>query len=163
MQSNDNLQKSLISRAKSAIELTAAARKAESEGLHQAAKLFRALANSDQVQAIELLRLLGDSDDAADCLSRLIDNRTYEISQMFPTFIERAEVDGDHQAARLFKNYLASDRLQATMLNEAIDNLNRLRETDYWVCQSCGHLESGDMPLSCKICGGSREKFLRIT
>jgi len=163
LQSNDNLKKALDSRSRSAVELIVASNKAETEGLHQAAKLFRALANSDQVQAMEILKLLGDSGDAVECLSRLVDSRTYEISQMFPTFIERAENDGNHLAARLFRNYLASARLQATMLNDAIDNLNRLRETDYWVCQSCGHLESGDMPISCKICGGSREKFLRIT
>lgn len=162
MNSNDNLLKWANSRALTSIKLTAASKNADSDGLHQAAKLFRALANSDQVQAIQLLKITGEPFDANESLNRVIDNRTYDIGQTFPTFIDLAEKQGNHFAARFFKNCLTIAKLQAAILNEAFDNLNRLRETDYWVCQSCGHLETGDMPLNCKICSGSRENFLKI-
>jgi rubrerythrin len=160
---NDNVQKSFVMNSTAATRCVAYAEIAEKEGLHQLAKFFRAFADAYKVGATNALKAIGGMSNTEDNLANIVDANSYDLSQLYPKFIEQAEQEGDPSALTHFKGILASFKTHTNLLNEALKNFNRFRDTDYWVCQKCGYMESGDMPLTCKICGGSRETFKRIS
>jgi rubrerythrin len=162
LKTEDNLRKSLSARATASIKDYAYSIAADKEGYHQIAKLYRALSGAERVHAMNHIRALGELGETAENLSSMLDSKTYDFSQVYPTYIEQADADSNPGAATLFKGSLQTSRKHMTLLNEAFENMIRFRENDYWVCQNCGYIEVGDMPLSCRICGGSREKFVKI-
>jgi rubrerythrin len=160
---SDNVQKSFVMNSTAATRCVAYAEIAEKEGLHQVAKFFRAFADAYRVGATNALKAIGAMSNTEDNLSNIVDANSYDFTQLYPTFIEQADQEGDPSAVTYFKEILASSKTHTNLLNGALRNFNRFRETDYWVCQGCGYIESGDMPLTCKICGGSRENFRHIS
>jgi rubrerythrin len=159
MNTSDNVQKSFAMLSMSSMRCIAYAEVAEKEGFHQVAKFFRAFADAYKVCATNALKITRQIGGTEDNLSNTIDATSYDLTQLYPKFHEQADQEGDPLAGTFFRGIMAGSKTHTNRLNEALENFNRFRETEYWVCQGCGHLESGDMPLSCKICGGSREKF----
>jgi rubrerythrin len=162
MATSDNVQKSFAMMSMLSMRCTAFAEVAEKEGLHQVSKFFRAFADAYKVCATNALKVSRQVAGTEDNLSNIVDSNSYDLTQLYPKFLEQADQEGDPLAGTFFRGILASSKTHTNLLNEALENYIRFRETEYWVCQNCGHIEAGDMPLSCKICGGSREKFVNI-
>ena len=163
MKTDDNLQHIIKSAGASAMKYSAYAAIANDNGYRQVAKLFRALAETQKVYAINMLKALGELGNSQENLSAAIDGKTYEFTQLLPTFIEQADRDGNPLASTAFQAAINATRVHVKILNIALENLGRNKETDYWVCGICGSLESGDEPVSCKNCGGAREKFMKVS
>jgi len=159
LETSDNVQKSFAMMSMASMRCIVYAEIAEKEGLHQISKFFRAFADAYKICATNALKVLRQTGVTEDNIANIVDANSYDLTQLYPRFLERAEKEGDSLSALFFKGVLASSKSHTGLLNEALENYNRFRETEYWVCQNCGHIESGDMPLICRICGGSREKF----
>jgi len=78
------------------------AEKAEAEGYRQVAKLFRAVADAETVHAKNHLRVLDEIKSTEENLNSAIDGENYEFSTMYPSFIKKAEEDGNEKAIRSF-------------------------------------------------------------
>lgn len=162
MKTDDNLQHVIKSAGASAMKYSAYAVIADDNGYRQVAKLFRALAETQKVHAINMLRALGELGNTQENLSAAIDGKTYEFTQLLPTFIEQADKDGNPMASTTFQAAINSTRVHVKILNTAMENLGRNKDAEYWVCGICGNLEYGDEPVACKNCGGAREKFMKV-
>ena len=77
---------------------TAFATKAEEEGYHQIAKLFRAAALAESVHAINHLKAMGGIDTTTENLKAAIQGENYEITTMYPDMIADAEAEGEKKA-----------------------------------------------------------------
>jgi len=163
LDTNDNVQKSFAMMSMASMRCITYAEIAEKEGLHQISKFFRAFADAYKVCATNALKVSRQVSNTEDNVANIVDANSYDLTQLYPRFLEQADKEGDSLSATFFRGILASSKTHTNLLNEALENINRFRETEFWVCQNCGHIESGDMPLTCKICGGSREKFKLIS
>ncbi len=162
MKTDDNLQRLLNNVSSASIRFLAYADIADEEGYHQIAKLFRAMAETQKVYAVNAMRIIGEIGKTGDNLANAIDEKTYELTQLYPTFIEQADRDGNPQAATALMAAVNTTKGHVKVLNTALDNLGRNKEFSYWVCGMCGNLESREEPASCRICGAAREKFISI-
>ena len=162
MKTDDNLQKCFAMMAMAAIRCSAYGNIAEKDGYHQIARMFRASFDAYKVHALNALKAMGELGSTAENLFGAVDSSTYDFTQLYPIFLEQSDQDGNPPATALFRGNLTSLKSHANLLKSASANINRFKENEYWVCQNCGYIEVGDMPLSCKLCGGPREKFALI-
>lgn len=161
MKTDENLQQVIASVSSASVKFSAYAEIADKEGYRQVAKLFRAMAETQKVFAIKAMRILGELENTENNLSAAIDVKTYEFTQLYPNFIEQADQDGNPMAQAAYRAAMETTRSHVRILNTALDNIGRNKEVDYWVCQMCGKIESGETPVACKTCGAAREKFVR--
>lgn len=163
MKTDDNLQHVLKSAASASTRYLAYATIAEENGYRQIAKLFKALAETQKVYAVNIMKVLGELGSTQENLSAAIDEKTYDFTQRLPTFIEQADKDGNPMAGTAFQALVSTTKVHVKILNAALENMGRNKELDYWVCDMCGNLEGGDEPVACRICGAAREKFIKVS
>jgi rubrerythrin len=138
------------------------AKKAEEEGYRQIAKLFRAAAEAETVHALNHLRELGGIKSTRENLEAAINGETYEFQKMYPEFIEDAKKEGKESALRSFNFANEVEKVHAQLYREALENLGRNPDVDYYVCQVCGNTVEGAPPDECPICGAKKEAFKKI-
>ena len=74
------------------------AEKADSEGLPQIARLFRAASESETVHARNHLKAMGGIGSSQDNLKASAEGESYEFNQMYPGFIEQARAENNQKA-----------------------------------------------------------------
>lgn len=162
MKTDENIEKSFKAEAMASVRYSAYAIIAEKEGHRQIAKLFRAMSEAGKVHAINTMRVIGELGNTPENLASAVDKKTYEFTQWYPTLIEQADKNSKPIASTTFQGAADSAKTHVLLLNEALENIGRNKEIDYWVCNVCGHIKACDMPVTCKICGASREKFVKV-
>ena len=144
MQSSDNTQtelnllKAFAGESQANRKYLAFAKQAEKEGHPQVAKLFRAAAASETVHAHAHLRALGSIGTTVENLKAAIAGEEFEFKEMYPPMIEKAKEEGNQAAQRSF---LYANRVEvghASLYRQALNEVDSLKETDYYVCSVCG-------------------------
>ncbi|HDZ22983.1 MAG TPA: rubrerythrin family protein [Desulfobacteraceae bacterium] len=138
------------------------ARRAEQDGYKQVAKLFRAAAEAETVHAHAHLRTLGGVRGTAENLKEAIAGETHEFKEMYPAMIEKAKEEGDKAAERSFSFANEVEKIHAGLYQKALDNLENLPETDYYVCSVCGYTCEMEPPGTCPVCGAKAKAFFRV-
>lgn len=138
------------------------AKQADSEGFPQAAKLFRAAAESETVHAHRHLKFIGGVGDTMANLKGAIDGENYEFKTMYPSFIGDATAEGDEQVATYLKFVAKVEEEHSALYQNTLANLEGLEETAYFVCSYCGHVHSNEAPEKCPICGAPKSQFKEI-
>jgi len=136
------------------------AKKAEAEGKHNVAKLFRVTADAETIHAFKEFELAGKLGSTSDNLQAAIAGETYEFKEMYPEFLKAAEEEGNKAAARAFKFALEAEKVHAQLFQEALDNLGETEEVFYYLCPVCGNIEKS-VPEKCFICQVPGEKFIK--
>ena len=136
------------------------AKKAEAEGKHNVAKLFRVTAEAETIHALKEFELAGKVGSTSENLQAAIDGETYEFKEMYPEFFSVAEEEGNKAAARAFKFALEAEEVHAKLFQEALDNLEETEEVFYYLCPVCGNIERS-IPEKCFICQVPGEKFIK--
>jgi rubrerythrin len=78
--------------------------------------------------------------------------------------LEAAEAEG-HKAKRMFGYALKAEEVHAKLYKmalEAVQSGKDLSETQFYLCPVCGHIELGNPPTACPICGAKGEKFIQV-
>jgi len=97
--SHDNLKEAFAGESQANRKYTYFAAKAEEEGYLQVARLFRAAAAAEAIHAYNHLKALGGIGATAENLQAAIAGETYEVTNMYPPFIEQAGQEGNRKAA----------------------------------------------------------------
>ena len=137
------------------------AKKANDEGYPQAAKLFRAAAAAETVHAHNHLRVLKAVKSTAENLQDAIVGETHEFKTMYPEMIEEAKREGLVAAENTFAFANEVEKIHANLYQNALDNLNSLKEVDYYVCSICGNTCENEPPETCPICGAKAKAFFK--
>lgn len=151
------------------------AARAEAEGFHQIASLFRATSRAEQIHAYKhanVIRSLGgqpvltlespDVKTTAENLKAAIAGEEYEFNTMYPEFIKQAEAtNADITVLRTLKGAMLTEVEHAKLYKAALANLKpSATKATYYVCPVCGFtadaLNFGD---ACPICHVVKEKF----
>lgn len=141
------------------------AKKADEEGLHQVAKLFRAAAEAETVHALNHLRIAGKIGMTVSNLDEAINGETYEFKQMYPSFIEVSKKEKNKQAEWSFDIANKVEEIHAGLYRKALEAVKSGKEVpkvDYYVCKVCGNTVEKTAPDKCSICGAPKTQFIKI-
>lgn len=138
------------------------AKQADSEGHKQAAKLFRAAAEAETIHAHSHLKAMGGIKSTAENLKTAVAGETYEYEEMYPPFIRDAQAENNAAAVRSFQLANAAEKVHAELYQKYLDNLDKLPETDLYLCTVCGHIHEQNAPEKCPICGAKAAAFRKV-
>jgi rubrerythrin len=149
--------------------------RADGEGLHGAASLFRAAARAEQIHAnnhARGIRQLGGEATAIihpvevrSTLENLNEARTgerYEIESMYPEFVREAKGHNNTAAVLIFGWALEAERTHARLFSEAIAVLESgwlIAARNFYVCAVCGYTSETPEGERCPACNLLWEKF----
>ncbi|VVB95398.1 Rubrerythrin [uncultured archaeon] len=163
MSTQDNLNEAFAGESQANRKYLAFAEKADQEGYGQVAKLFRAAAAAETVHALNHLRVMGAVGKTRDNLNGAIAGETSEFRDMYPKFIEEAKKEKASDAVILSLDVANKvEKIHAGLYKQALDNLGKNKETDYYVCSICGNTVENGAPERCPICNAPKEMFRKI-
>jgi rubrerythrin len=162
---------------------TAFAAKADADGWHGAASLFRAAACAEQIHAANHARVIKQLGGEAKCEIHAVEvkgtlenlktaqaGELYEINTMYPGFLEEATARKNTAAIRTFTWALEAEKTHARLYGEAIA-LVAAGKKDAWVsaarqfyvCPACGYTsENPEEHERCPVCNCPWARFERI-
>ena len=159
---------------------TAFAAKADTDGLHGAASLFRAAARAEQIHAANHARVIGILGGQAEAeihpvevkstlenLKAALNGEQYEIDTMYPGFLQEATERKNTAAIRTFHGALEAEKTHARLYAEAIALLAAGKKDswigearDFYVCPLCGYTsETEEEHERCPVCNCPWERF----
>jgi rubrerythrin len=153
------------------------AKKADSEGYAQIARLFRAAARAEQIHAdnhAAVIKKMGATPTADveqpgvnsthENLEAAIKGESYERDVMYPAFLKQARAERNRDAVRSLNFAMSAERQHAALYAEAAKNMNawRMASNDFYVCPTCGSTWPKFDGKKCPICRTSSEKFEKI-
>jgi len=154
-----NLEAAFSGESQANRKYLAFAKKADEEGFHQAAKLFRAAAEAETIHAHTHMRSMGMIRSTADNLDVAIAGETYEYKSMYPGFIEEAKEEGATQAEKSFRLANEAEKVHAGLYIKARETLGSGETLDYFLCTVCGHIAEREAPESCPLCGAKKQAY----
>lgn len=157
-----NLQEAFAGESQANRKYLAFAKQAEKEGYSQVAKLFRAAAEAETVHAHNHLRALGGINSTAENLQEAIEGESHEFKNMYPKMIEHAQEEGIKAGERTFRYANDVEKVHAGLYQNALDNLENLKEADYYVCSVCGYTCEDEAPDNCPVCNAKAGAFSRV-
>jgi len=161
----ENLNEAFAGESQANRRYLAFAKKAEEDGFHQVANLFRAAAEAETVHAHAHLRVLGGVKGTAENLQAAIDGEGYEFREMYPEFLAEAEQEGNKPAEITFKNALAVEEIHHGLYSDALEAIRSGKDLDaasVFVCSVCGNTVFGEPPDVCPVCKAPRDKFFEV-
>ncbi len=140
------------------------ARKAEGQGLPNIGKLFRTAAEAERIHAEGHMAALQTVKSTAENLEAAMAGETHEFKEMYPPMLEQAIRD-DHKAKRMFGYAVKAEEVHANLYAVALEAARQgkdLAESRIYLCPICGHIEFGEPPAACPICGTKAEKYTQV-
>jgi len=160
----DNLMAAFAGESQANRKYLAYAKKAEDEGLPQAARLFRAVAHAEAIHAHNHLRRAGEIHSTAENLAAAASGENYESTEMYPAFMQDAEEAGDKAAYNSFHWANEAEKVHEVLYREMLASLGKDgEEYDYYICPVCGYTEKRGAPEKCPVCGVPGARFERIS
>jgi rubrerythrin len=175
----ENLQAAFKGETTASAKYAAYSKKAEQEGYHQIALLFKAASAAENIHANNHKAVLQESGVSAPAikpeftvkttkenLQDAIAGETYEVTTMYPEFLTAANAAGN-QLAMISLNYAYKTEKKHKIFYEAA--LNALQKntvkslpTVFYVCPTCGNTYETTAPARCGISMTSGNKFIKI-
>lgn len=149
---------------------------AQESGFSNTARLFTAISAAEQIHATNHFNVLGEVDggflcasmaefglgSTADNLQGGIDGETFEVNEMYPSYLEVAQKQEIEGAVQTFRYALAAEQTHARMFKkakQAVQAGNDVELDTVHVCNVCGWTVEGDLPDKCPICDATRDEF----
>ncbi|MGD2294625.1 MAG: rubrerythrin family protein [Candidatus Aminicenantes bacterium] len=160
--SEQNLNNAYAGESQAHMKYLAFGDKAEQENFPNVARLFRANSHAEQVHATNHLRTLDGIRSTAENLQAALDGETYEVEEMYPTFIKDAQEEEEPAAERTTRWALAAEEVHAGLYKKAKKAVDSGQDVDLgaiYVCPMCGFTMEGEVPDVCPVCGTPKERF----
>jgi rubrerythrin len=172
----ENLQAAFDGESNASAKYTVFAGKADAEGYHKVAALFRAAARAEDIHARNhavVIRSLGAEPRAdlhvpaagstSENLQVAIAGETYEYETMYAGFLVQARAEHDAQAERTFQYASDVERGHAKLYAEALANLDAWKTAaPFYVCPTCGHTVAAVAFDRCPVCTHKGERFEKV-
>lgn len=158
----DALKEAFVGEAKAALRLKVYADRAKDEGYPQIAKLFRALARSEEIHGARALKLLKQSGTTEENLAASLASEQGVAEVAYAEFLRAAEAEGERAAVLHFSQSRDVEESHAALYKEAMNHLLAERETSYHVCGVCGYVVDGAPPEACPVCGAKTDQFSQV-
>jgi rubrerythrin len=175
-----NLLAALEGESNANAKYNAFATRADADGFHGAASLFRAAARAEQIHAGNHARVivqLGGQvafaiheiaiKSTLENLKTALAGEQYEISTMYPEFLAEATAHNNTAAIRTFHGALEAEKTHARLYSEAIALVEAGKKDawigktkEFFVCPVCGYTtETPNEHERCPICNAPWSRF----
>ena len=164
MSTSDDLKEAFAGESQANQKYRAFAKRAETDGFANVARLFRAAAEAERIHAEGHLGAMEGIKATADNLASAIEGETYEFTKMYPPMLERAQA-GNHRAKRMFGYAVQAEAVHAALYQQALEAVQAgkdLAVSGVYLCPICGHIEFDAAPGACPICGTNGEKYVQV-
>lgn len=155
-ESYDNMMAIFALRSVESARNQVRALKADKEGRGREARLFRALANAQQVHAAKALMLLrgviGDTDGNLSSAEAAVESSSKALRSMIKVAVKERSAPEESSMTQFMKaSYSHSATVKSTEQEEA-----------YQVCQICGFISSDGVPERCPVCRAVPQQFQAV-
>lgn len=160
----DHLGEAFAGESQANRKYLAFAQQAEQDGFPNVAKLFRTAAEAEAIHAHGHLKAMNGIGGTAENLQAAVAGETYEYTQMYPPMLKQATAEG-HKAKRMFGYAVQAEEVHAKLYTQALEAVKQgkdLEASDIYLCPICGHIEFGQAPDVCPICGTKAERFVQV-
>ena len=157
-----NLKDAFAGESQAHMKYMVFADRAEREGLANIARLFRAASFSEQIHAGNHLKTLGVGQTAAN-LEVAFGGETYEITTMYPEFMQTAEQDEEKRARQSMSDAMEAEKVHAALYaraKTAVAGGADMPTVALFVCPVCGYTMEGEAPERCPVCNAPSSKFV---
>lgn len=164
MTTTDNLKEAFAGESQANQKYRAFAKRAEKDGFPNIARLFRTTAEAERIHAEGHLRSLDGVASTKENLEAAKAGETYEFTTMYPPMLELAVAE-NHRARTMFGFAVKAEAVHAELYQRALEAVAQgkdLAETKFYLCPVCGHIEFGEPPANCPICGAKAERFVQV-
>ena len=162
MSTIDNLKEAFAGESQANRKYLAFAKKADEEGYHQVARLFRAAAAAETVHAHNHLTVMKGILSTEKNLKEAIEGEVEEFKEMYPAFIEESKEEKNDAATWSFDVANKVEEIHAGLYEKALNALGENVETVYYVCNFCGNTVEKNAPDICSVCGAPEKEFLKV-
>ena len=135
---------------------------AKKEGFQNIARLFQAISYAEQVHATNHARHLGRMKKTEENLQTGINGETYEVDEMYPSFMAIAQLQGEKGAQLSFHYALEAEKIHADMYKDAKDQAAEGKDIDIpevYICPVCGYTHIGTPAEKCPVCNIPSSRF----
>lgn len=156
------------------------ANRADKDGFANVARLLRAISHAEFIHAGDHYKEVSHLEsgfvansmgafgpgDTKKNLGLAIAGETFEIEEMYPTYIDVAKFQGEKGAQRTFQWALGTEKMHKQLFEkaaQAVDNNHDIELGPIQVCEVCGYTLEGDAPDKCPLCGVAKERFTAFT
>lgn len=150
--------------------------RAEKDGYTNVARLFRAVAHAEYIHAGDHYRELKHLEDGfvansmgafgpGNTLKNLglaIAGETFEVEEMYPSYIEVAKLQEEKGAERSFEWSYKTEKQHLSLYKKAKKAVEKEEDVDMGpvqVCEVCGYTLEGEAPEQCPVCSAKKERF----
>lgn len=133
---------------------------AEAERIH-AFDHYQELKHLDTGRVANSMAAFGPGNTAKN-LGLSIAGETFEIEEMYPTYIQTANFQGEKGAERSFTwSYMTEveHRKLFQKAKAAVDGGQDVKLCTVQICDVCGYTLEGDAPDACPVCKAKKERF----
>ena len=159
----DNLAAAFAGESQANRKYLAFAKKADQEGYHQIAKLFRAAAAAETVHAHNHFNAMDGVMSTEENLKSAISGENYEVVNMYPVMIADAKAESAKKATSSFEWAFEVEKVHEALYRFALDHMDpNTPLVDYYVCPVCGYTHAGKFEGECPVCGTPAERATKI-
>lgn len=149
---------------------------ADKEGFKKIGTLFKGIAFAEFIHAgnhfHELRERKGDATVTAggifgtgtlvENLQGAIDGELHEVEQMYPVYLNAAQLQKETGAERSFHFALEAEKIHAQLFQQAQDSAKAGKDIQLkavYVCPICGHTILDEAPDHCPVCGAKKAQY----
>ena len=173
----DNLRSAFGGESQAHMRYRIWADKAKKDGFPTVARLFMATSDAEQVHATLHFKALRDVHGAfsvvsggefglgntSENLAGGIEGEMHEVTQMYPAYIQVAEMQGEKEAINAMRYAVAAEQVHAdcyTYAKKFVDHGKDLEAEVIELCPVCGFITLTGEEDSCPICNAKRSVFV---
>jgi len=172
----ENLQTAIDREARLTYTYGLFEKKAESEHMWNVARLYKALARSEEIHTnlhIALMKKMGFEPKpyqpdkvvvgtVPQTLRLSSSDEQIEVESMYPNLIQTAVMENLPEAVTLFKRTQTSDARHIELVKDALDKNGFISKQIYYICPCCGYILTSDKIKDCPDCHEAMSKFEKL-
>lgn len=162
MKTIENLLTAFAGESQANRKYLAFAKKADKEGFKNLARLFTAIAEAETSHALKHLETAGKVGSTLENVNTAVEGENYEVTQMYPDFIETAKAEGQKKALKSFEYAIEAEKVHHKALQELkalVEQGKDMEDKEVLMCPVCGWVGTEPAPDKCPICGASSKVY----
>ena len=169
----ENLKAAVCGETGASAKYAACAAAAKEQGFDQIARLFEATSAAEQIHIGLEYDLAKEIDPATEKpeppaveehesdinLISGANGEIYETSDMYPSFIKKAQEEGNNKAVQVFTRAKLAEAYHAKLYMDAYTTIDTPFDGKYYLCPICGYIHKGENFTACPICLAPKSSF----
>lgn len=169
----ENLKAAITGETGATTKYAAWSKVAEKEGFDQLARLFKCTSDAEKIHIELEYKLAKELDpsfekpaapEVPEYSSDLnliagANGEIYETSDMYPSFIKKAQEEGNNNAVQVFTRAKLAEAYHAEHYLDAYTKIDAPSDDKYYLCPICGYIHKGENFVACPICLAPKSSF----